>query len=244
MELYLVIANEATNLYLDSRSLKYLYFNESNGKKSLPHYIVAVNNSEIKDGDWCYKKGSVVRAFGGHFKKGTWKKVLASNSIDITPKHIISDNDMKYIVDYFNLYKKFPNGEFKNDTAGFNVETIDGKVVIGWETLPITHVAVKQAMEEASKDVRAPRVLRNPTEFMGERAAEAFHEEMKKISLGQYDEFDMDAATTACHRWLAFFAPRVGYNAPPNILSAMKEFAKSDTVKEYWYEQFKKESNE
>lgn len=37
------------------------------------------------------------------------------------------------------------------------------------------------------------------------------------------------------HKWLGFFAPRVGWQAPPNIISAMKDYNKPfrDAIQEF-----------
>jgi hypothetical protein len=69
----------------------------------------------------------------------------------------------------------------------------------------------------------------------------------------------MKTATDICHEWIGFWQPRVGYNAPPNIISAMEEYAKiyhesevnklskddvsgrSELLKKFW-EYFDKES--
>lgn len=39
-------------------------------------------------------------------------------------------------------------------------------------------------------------------------------------------QIEIKSAEDICHKYIGFFQPRKGYNAPQNIINAMKEYAK------------------
>ncbi len=98
-------------------------YSKSDGINSTQIIIITstdINTSEIND--WFVVEGVIYRCDSSVDMKQldtelkSSFKIIASNIPLITPKHLISHDDLKYIVKYWNNHKTLPNGDIKEFT--------------------------------------------------------------------------------------------------------------------------------
>jgi hypothetical protein len=81
--------------------------------------------------------------------KSSCHKIISSNSPELTPNHLISDKDLKYIVDYWNKNKEMPEGEIMTDEFYSKKRFIEGKDAVTHDLMTTNNeVAIKYNAEE------------------------------------------------------------------------------------------------
>ncbi len=170
MKLHLIDTDNPSNLFLDSIN-PYLYFKDDNGGRSKPKLLIITDDSEIKPGDFVYEicknskgigKVKSVDSMNVYFEdnrlsliKEACRKIIASSSPELTPNHLVSDKDLRYIVDYWNKNKVLPEGSV--DNFGTFCTHNNNEVVIEWEEeimAKVASVAEKTPRSKAANSIR------------------------------------------------------------------------------------------
>ncbi len=176
MELHLVPTQKPSslligdNIFDDATYEKLCYSNsfgftlfdeENNHEHTNKKLLIITDDSEINEGDvyFIFSTNDISTATSNNrsirdLLDGICRKIVASNSRILTPRHFISDKDIEYVVKYYNEYKVLPTGKLETEVVidfdsrpendgeifgnnrKFELKSDNGYAVINWDNKP------------------------------------------------------------------------------------------------------------
>lgn len=100
-------------------------------------HLYVLSDEEIKEGDWCYYKGHLVKACNKSFNDGTWKKIIVTTDESLAVSKPFETKDMGTLGNSLIPLPKPPQSFISLYIEEYNKGNMITKIMVEYESKPI-----------------------------------------------------------------------------------------------------------